>query len=152
MDDKKFCPKCGAELDSATAFCPVCGEKIAAQAPSVPDPIQQYNAGIKPKLKITDKIDIKRTILTNIIPVACLAIGIILMIVGLGVSTPSSYISSYSMTEYVGGDAYNFIIEASIRGGKIAGAMITQGIYIAVGLLIACTSALKINVVKPEKD
>lgn len=152
MDDKKFCLKCGTELETTATFCPRCGERVAAQFAPEPTPIQQYNMNIKPKANITSKIDIKKTVLSNIIPVACLAIGIILLIAGLGVSIPSDYISSYSMTEYVGGDAYNFIIEASLRGGQIAGAQMTKAIYIAVGLLIACVSALKINVVKPEKE
>lgn len=155
MDEKKFCMKCGTELEGAATFCPRCGERVAPQAPQAaqePTPIQQYNMNIKPKIKITDKIDFKRTVLSNIIPVACLAIGIILVIVGMGIRIPSDYISSYSMTEYVGGDAYNFIIESGIRGGQIAGAEITKGLYIAVGLLIACVSAMKVNIVKPEKD
>ena len=152
MDDKKFCLKCGTELEVTATFCPRCGEAVAAQPVPGPTPIQQYNMNIKPKASIGGKIDIKRTVLSNIIPVACLAIGIILLIVGMGIRIPSDYISSYSMTEYVGGDAYNFIIESGIRGGQIAGAQISKGIYIAAGLLIACVSAMKINVVKPEKE
>lgn len=104
------------------------------------------------KNTLKDKIDVKKTVLSNVIPVGCLVVGIILFFVGLGISVPSDYISSYSMTEYVGGDAYNFIIEASLRGGRIAAAQISKGIYICVGLLIACVSALKINVVKPSKE
>lgn len=147
---KKFCHKCGLELEPNATFCPRCGEACNAQSSSEPTPIQQYNMNLNVQKGIKAKIDIKRTILSNVIPVACLVVGIILLIVGLGVSIPSDYISSYSMTEYVGGDAYNFIIEASLRGGRIAGAMITKCIYIAVGLLISCVAALKINVVKPD--
>ena len=35
------------------------------------------------------------------------------------------------MYEYVGGDAYNYIIEASLRGGEIAGAKTAKAIYFA---------------------
>lgn len=149
-ENKKFCCKCGAELDANATFCPKCGEACNIPNSTEPTPIQQYNMNLKTNNGIKAKIDIKKTILNNIIPVACLAIGIILLIAGLGVSIPSDYISSYSMTEYVGGDAYNFIIEAGLRGGRIAGAMITKCVYIAIGLLISCVAALKINVVKPD--
>ena len=150
--NKKFCNKCGTELEMNASFCPRCGEKCEGQGTAEPSPIQQYNMNIKAKTSLNDKIDVKKTVLSNVIPVGCLVIGIILFIVGLGVSIPSDYISSYSMTEYVGGDDYNFIIEASLRGGKIAAAQITKGIYIGIGLLISCMSALKINVVKPSKE
>lgn len=126
---KKFCHKCGQELEPNAAFCPRCGEACNVQNSSGPTPIQQYNMNLNVQNGIKAKIDIKRTVLSNVIPVACLVIGIILLISGLGVSIPSDYISSYSMTEYVGGDAYNFIIEASLRGGRIAGAMITNCLY-----------------------
>ena len=152
MENKKYCLKCETELEVTATFCPRCGERIADQPSPELTPIQQYNMNIKPKVKFSSKIDIKKTVLSNIIPVACLAIGIILLIVGMGMHIPSDYISSYSMIEYVGGDAYNFIIEACLRGGHIAGAQITKGVYIAIGLLIACVSVLKINVVKPEKE
>ena len=150
--NKKYCNKCGTELETDASFCRACGERCDAPGASNPTPIQQYNMNIKATNGIKDKIDVKKTVLSNLIPVACLAIGIIMLIAGLGISTPSDYISSYSMTEYVGGDAYNFIIEASLRGGKIAAAQISKCIYISVGLLIACVSALKINVVKPTKE
>lgn len=151
MDNKKFCSKCGAEMEPTATFCQSCGTPVAGQPAAEPTPIQQYNMNLNSKKGIAAKIDIKRTVLSNIIPVACLAVGIILLIIGCGIRIPSGYISSYSMTEYVGGDAYNFIIEAAIRGGKIAGATVAKGLYIAIGLLIACISALKINVVKPSK-
>ena len=147
--NKKFCFKCGTELDINACFCPNCGEKCNAQVSSEPTPVEQYNMNVKPKVNLKDKIDVKKTVLSNIIPVGCLVVGIIMFVVGLGISIPSDYISSYSMVEYVGGDAYNFIIEACLRGGEIAAAQICKCIYIVGGLIISCISALKINVVKP---
>ena len=174
MENKIFCVNCGAELEVGAAFCMNCGtaqvapvaaseapaeasaQPIPGAAPVQPGPsfnaIQQYNMNVKPKKKIGDIIDIKRTVLNNIVPVACLVIGIVLIFVGLGVRTPSSYISSYAMTEYVGGDAYNFIIEACMRGGRIGGAVAAKAVYICAGFVVACMSALKINVIKPEKE
>ncbi|MGN1020942.1 MAG: hypothetical protein ACI4O7_11315 [Aristaeellaceae bacterium] len=74
-------------------------------------------------------------------------VGIILACVfvfmAMRTTVPDKYISSYGankMTEYVGGDAYNFIIEASLRGGEIAGAQITRAIYYAVAALLGVIS------------
>lgn len=151
--NKKFCGKCGAEMTVMDTYCPVCGEKSEGQVPPVGiSPIQQYNMNVQQKNPLADKIDIKKTILNNIIPVVCLVIGLILIIVGIGMDVPTSYISSYSMQEYVGGDAYNFIIEACLRGGRIAGAEISKCLYIVIGVLIACVSALKVNIVKPSNE
>jgi len=58
----------------------------------------------------------------------------ILLVLGFVSTTPDKYISSYGdnkMYEYVGGDAYNYIIEASLRGGEIAGAKAAKAIYFA---------------------
>lgn len=58
----------------------------------------------------------------------------ILLVLGFVSKTPDKYIKSYGddkMYEYVGGDAYNYIIEASLRGGEIAGAKTAKAIYFA---------------------
>ncbi len=70
-------------------------------------------------------------------------IGIILatlfLVLGFISVTPDKYIKSYGdnkMYEYVGGDAYNYIIEASLRGGEIAGAKTAKAVYfVAAGIL-----------------
>ena len=151
MDNNKICLKCGAVLETSATFCPRCGERFATQSTVETTPVQPYVMNAKPNNHPAEKTDIKKTVLCNIIPIICLITGIILIIVGVNVGIPSDYISSYSMIEYVGGDAYNFIIEACIRGGQIAGATVTQALYTTVGILIACISALKIKIVKTEK-
>ncbi|MGI6248763.1 MAG: hypothetical protein ACOYJX_05105 [Acutalibacteraceae bacterium] len=149
---QKLCAKCGTLLTSEAIFCSSCGTQCDVQNTPTPIPIQQYNLSIKhANLELANKVDIKRTIISNIVPIGCSILGIALFVTGLFVSIPNDYINSYSMKEYVGGDAYNFIIEASIRGGKIAGAFAQKAIYIGVGLLITCLSALKVNIVKPEQ-
>lgn len=58
----------------------------------------------------------------------------VLLVLGFTSTTPDKYIKSYGddkMYEYVGGDAYNFIIEASLRGGEIAGAKTAKAVYFA---------------------
>ncbi len=72
--------------------------------------------------------------------IICL-IGLIVAACLLGaaqdVSVPGKYISSYGgYTEYVGGDAYNFIIEAGLRGGQISGAKAQQAIYYAAAAIV----------------
>ena len=56
-----------------------------------------------------------------------LLVAIALLVAGFCIAVPDKYIPSWKdldeggMEEYVGGDAYNFIIEAGLRGGEIAG-------------------------------
>lgn len=66
-------------------------------------------------------------------------VGLILvvtfLVLGFTSSSPDKYIKSYGngkMYEYVGGDVYNYIIEASLRGGEIAGALTAKAIYFGV--------------------
>lgn len=134
----RTCGSCGAPLEDAQAFCGNCGTRTDEQPAPASSPIQPDPG----------RINIKDTIRMNIIPLITLIAGIVLLCVGLGTNIPSDYLSSYSVTEYVGGDAYNYIMEASLRGGRIAGALTTRAIYTAVGLLISCVSALKLRIVR----
>lgn len=74
-------------------------------------------------------------------------VGLILvavfLILGFTSATPDKYIKSYGdnkMYEYVGGDAYNYIIEASLRGGEIAGAITAKAVYFGVAGIILVLS------------
>ncbi len=75
-----------------------------------------------------------------------LVIGVVLLIVGLFLQVPSKELTTYStlegeysvIEEYVGGDAYNYIIGASLVSGEIAGAKTQKAIFISIGLLIIC--------------
>lgn len=78
--------------------------------------------------------------------------GLILLIVGIKYDVPNRKFSFRTLEEYVGGDAYNAMIEASIRGGEIAAAKTSKTIYIcsgtitmaiAIGLLIVATGTNK---------
>ena len=98
-------------------------------------------------------------------------IGLILVIIGICIKIPGDHLTTYSILdgkksengkyyfstieEYVGGDAYNYIIGASLIGGKIAGVMSMKSIFIVGGLLIACVALVQlINTfkIKDEKD
>lgn len=52
---------------------------------------------------------------------------------------PDKYISTYGadkMFEYVGGDAYNYITEAALRGGEISGAYAQRAIFYAASAIL----------------
>lgn len=85
----------------------------------------------------------------DIIMIIILIIGAILLIKGLSYEIPSREFSFYGIKEYVGGDAYNGIIESSIRGGEISGATSAKAIYICSGII---TMALGLLRVKPKNQ
>lgn len=71
-------------------------------------------------------------------------IGVLLVCIGLFMPVPSKELTTYSfmadegysvIEEYVGGDAYNYIIGASLVGGEIAGAKAQKAIYTVAGLI-----------------
>ena len=78
--------------------------------------------------------------------------GVALLIVGLTLQVPGTYLTTYasldgaaidgdtasSIREYVGGDAYNYIIGASLVGAKISGLITAKAVYTAVGVLVIC--------------
>lgn len=81
-------------------------------------------------------------------------LGIVLLIMGITTSVPDRMLPSLvSRTEhritgeegsiqYVGGDAYNFLIESSIRGGEIAGTTAARAVYFTGGALAVTLGAI----------
>lgn len=76
------------------------------------------------------------------------AVGVLLLCIGLFMPVPSKELTTYSfmadegysvIEEYVGGDAYNYIIGASLVGGEIAGTKAQKAIYTVAGLFFICT-------------
>ena len=83
-------------------------------------------------------------------------VGIILILSGLFIQIPGGALTTYesldgdytesyvfdkkysSIDEYVGGDAYNFIIGASLVAGKISGTIVAKTICIVGGLMCVC--------------
>lgn len=121
-----FCKKCGKAIPDESKICPECGEPVKNNL--------DY-------LKVNFKM--KSLIATKTIPLIGICFGIVLIFVGLCTSVPSNNINTLNITKYVGGDAYNIMIEASLRGGMIAGRIISKSIYISVGSLITFLSAFK---------
>ena len=84
--------------------------------------------------------------------------GIIMIIIGFCIRIPGGVLTTYSsldgekveenyysfdnaysaIDEYVGGDAYNYEIGASLVAGKTAGAMASRSIFIVGGLMCIC--------------
>ena len=85
----------------------------------------------------------------KIVGVVGIVLAVVFVVLAVNTEIPSKYISSYSMKEYVGGDAYNFIIEAGLRGGEIAGAYATRAIYFGVAALLAVISLFCLAVPTP---
>ena len=79
-------------------------------------------------------------------------VGIVLIAVGLIIAVPGDHLTTYEslggsdgysyIREYVGGDAYNYIMGASLVAGHISGTMTMKAIFIAVGVLVACIGLL----------
>ena len=77
-----------------------------------------------------------------------IAAGIILITAGLMIAVPGDYLTTYEslggkdgysyIREYVGGDAYNYIMGASLVAGHISGTMAMKAVFIAVGVLVTC--------------
>lgn len=82
-------------------------------------------------------------------------VSIILFCIGVFTNVPDKEIDFYGSdkyTEYVGGDAYNFQIEASLKGGVIAGAKAEKAIYISVSGLIFVISLFGLTNKKVENQ
>lgn len=91
------------------------------------------------------------------ISILVLCVGVILIAVGVLIQIPGdklatdSFMDGYSIIEeYVGGDAYNYIIGASLVAGKISGIIAMKSIFIAMGCLIVCIGLISIAFSKKE--
>lgn len=83
-------------------------------------------------------------------------IGLLFAALGLATSSPSDVIRTGILARdnrdvggyvrYVGGDAYNFIIEASIRGGEIAGRNAARATYLTGGFIMVTGSLITLGV------
>lgn len=76
------------------------------------------------------------------------ALGIVFILIGILTKVPDRSIGYFDPKEYVGGDAYNYIIEAGIRGGEISGTSTSKAIYIVGGSIICFISLMNLT----EKD
>lgn len=94
----------------------------------------------------------------NKTPKLIIAFGIFLILIGLFMKVPGNHLVTYSshdnrnseIEEYVGGDAYNYIIGASLVAGRIAGTMAAKAILVVGGSLIICMTLL--NTAKRDEE
>lgn len=93
----------------------------------------------------------------NIYPII---IGLVLIIIGLILRVPGGALTTYegldgakteyytfddrysAIDEYVGGDAYNYIIGASLVAGKIAGTIAAKAICMVGGAICVCIGTI----------
>lgn len=94
------------------------------------------------------------------IAVFTLICGIALFCAGIFTGIPKDKLTTYSflgkeysvIEEYVGGDAYNYIIGASIVAGHIAGATAQRAIFISAGSILICAGAVLLTFSNSESD
>lgn len=77
--------------------------------------------------------------------------GILFTLTGIFYNIPERVIP-YDYKEYVGGDAYNLIIEASILGGEISGAQISKTIYTVFGWSLIIAGGILIQILNLLKE
>ncbi len=96
-------------------------------------------------------------------------VGIVLIVIGIIIKIPGGVLTTYdildgdsaddsafddkysAIDEYVGGDAYNYIIGANLVSGKITGMIISKTIVIISGVLCICFGLTLMLLMKPER-
>lgn len=96
--------------------------------------------------------------------------GVVLILVGILLRTPGTVLTTYeildgdtvdssyyigsryaAIDEYVGGDAYNYIIGASLIAGRISGMIVAKTICIVVGAVCICFG-VTLEILSSEKN
>lgn len=152
----RVCPNCGSSYmemgQEKLQECSNCGFKFNATINNQPSPVPLAPKQVATPVDTPIEQKQKRTSNRRTASYIVIAIGIVLVCIGLLLQVPSKELTTYSILEdsgysvieeYVGGDAYNYIIGASLVAGEIAGVMIQKAIFISVGLLIFCIGLLK---------
>lgn len=90
-----------------------------------------------------------KNITTQAVAKAGIVISIVLLCLGIFSNPPSKEIDVYNFDgngykEYVGGDAYNIQIEASLRGGIIAGKEAARAIYFSAAGIVFVLSMIEL--------
>lgn len=139
------CKECGKEISDKAEVCIHCGVEQKAKKEEVLFSINQ-----SPKKQSYISWFITR----NIISFMLIIFGAVVIINGQQTYSyiePSRYI--LSPEKYVGGDAYNYIMEASLKGGEISGTRAanatfnaTEAIYYCTGYIIISLGLFKLKV------
>lgn len=91
------------------------------------------------------KVDYRKTA-KRLAPYLFIGAGALCLLIGLLFPMPGEDLTTYDLNgaecfhieEYVGGDAYNYIIGACILGGHISGAMTVKAVFAVGGLAFIC--------------
>lgn len=150
----RVCPNCGESYveigQEKLQECRHCGFRFNStnQPAPVPPVAEQVDTPIDTPVERKQEKTANRSTTAYIV----IAIGIVLVCIGLLLQVPSKELTTYSILEdsgysvieeYVGGDAYNYIIGAALVAGEIAGVMIQKAVFVSIGLLIVCIGMLK---------
>lgn len=176
-----ICPNCKGILGSDAVFCTKCGANIKALKSNKDnvEPINSYPIGLtkddivqpsdnseertENSKKHSNSSKVLRKYPFSNIATVCWLIAIALVIFGIILPIPEKHIDTWrtgalgsewsgdEYTEYVGGDAYNIMIEASLRGGIIAGRTIAKTILIVSGIVIYITGSVLAKIERKEK-
>lgn len=111
--------------------------------PATSGNLGEAGTSIKPS-----KAELQKTA-KRLAPYLFFAAGALCLLVGLFFPMPGEDLTTYSLNgpeyfhieEYVGGDAYNYIIGACILGGHISGAMTAKAVFAVGGLALICMGA-----------
>lgn len=93
----------------------------------------------------SSKADYQKTA-KKLAPYLFVGAGALCLLVGLLFPMPGEDLTTYDLNgaeyfhieEYVGGDAYNYIVGACILGGHISGAMTVKAVFAVGGLALIC--------------
>ena len=164
----KFCTHCNAQLTDDTFICPNCGNELPLPhfqektINSLNNNSQDFAEQLLSQKTKTNK--------KNKVYLFPIIIGIAFLLIGLFIQVPGGALTTYSflngdkatnyefddkyttIDEYVGGDAYNYIIGASLVAGKISGTMTTKSIFIVGGALCLCLGITSMLLTKKEEN
>lgn len=178
----KFCTKCGTQLHENDIFCTKCGNKIILpdlqeKNIDLTNDKEELIENINNQKEYSNKSFIKsksnkKTGRTKAY-ICPIIIGVVLILVGIFIQVPGGVLTTYefldgdkthsyvfddkytAIDEYIVGDAYNYIIGASLIAGKISGTMTTKAIFIVSGILCLCfgitLKLLSKNDIKPQE-
>lgn len=156
--DAVFCTKCGANIkalkNNTENVEPISSNPVDLAKDDVIQPSENSEDRIESRKKRNHSSKVLRKYPFSNIATACWLIAIALVIFGIILPIPEKHIDTWrtgdfgsewngnDYTEYVGGDAYNIMIEASLRGGIIAGRTVAKTILIVSGIVIYITGSV----------
>ncbi len=142
----KFCTKCNTQLHDDDRFCTKCGSKTFESSTEATNSTNNSKKADKQK----------KNIMINKAYICPIVFGIVLILIGYLIPIQGGVLTTYeslngvktenyvfddkytAIDEYVGGDAYNYIIGASLVAGKISGIITTKSIFVVGGTLCLC--------------